>query len=77
MGERAKTWLAFALLAAVAISASIDQATGGKYPIPALLGDLAKIVIPALVVADGLQAGSRALSNRRNRDDHPPEEGNP
>jgi hypothetical protein len=77
VGERAKTWFAGLLLAAVIVSVLIDQATGGKYPVPALLVDLAKIVIPALFVADGLQEASRVLSSRRNRQDPPPEEGNP
>ena len=71
MGERAKTWLGFALLFATAVSAGVDQWSNGKYPAPALLFDLAKVAIPALLVADGLSEAGRMLSNRRDRNDPP------
>lgn len=71
MGERAKTWLGFVLFFAAAVSAGVDQWSNGKYPAPALLFDLAKVAIPALLVADGLSEASRLLSNRRDRSDPP------
>lgn len=73
MGVRAKTWAWVGLLIYVGLAAFIEQFSVGKYPVPTLIADLAKVAIPALFVADGLTEAGRLLSRRRNgRDDPPP-----
>lgn len=74
MGERAKTWFGTALLAFVLASAAVEQLTSGKFPVPPLIADLAKIAIPALFVADGIDAVTR-IARRRNPNAPPGSDG--
>lgn len=75
MGERAKTWLGTALLAFVLASAAVEQLTSGKFPVPPLIADLAKIAIPALFVADSIDAAARIATRRRNTNAPPGPDG--